>query len=242
MHHQLKSLRCLDAADFETLKGLLAHEETADKGTYLVMEGREVNSVSILSEGWAVRYKTLSDGRRQILNILLPGDIVGFFALLFKVADYGIETLTPVRLNVFTPELLLDACRYAPRLAIALGWLAGQDERQLDEQIMRIGRRGATERIAHLFMELHHRLLQVGISDEDARSLPLTQTVLADTLGMSHVHTNRSFRALVREGLVTRRDGEIVLLDTGALARLAGFNAAYLEQEPLPASLPVNVA
>lgn len=242
MHHQLKSLRCLDAADFETLKGLLAREETAVKGQHLVMEGREVNTVSILSEGWAVRYKTLADGRRQILNILLPGDIVGFFALLYKVADSGIETLTPVRLNVFTPGLLLDACRYAPRLAITLGWLAGQDERRLDEQIMRIGRRSATERIAHLFMELHHRLLQVGISSEDARRFPLTQTVLADTLGMSHVHANRSFRALARQQLVTRHDGEILLLDTGALARLAGFDAAYLEQEPLPTSLPVSIS
>ena len=234
LHSQLESLRYLDAADFGILNGLLTREETAETGKLLVIEGGKANKVIVLSTGWAIRYKSLPDGRRQILNFLLPGDIAGFFAMLFKTAEYGVETLTPVTMNRFNPEQLLDAFKEAPRLAVALSWLAGQDERQLDEQIVRIGRRGATERMAHLFMELHHRLWQAGIAENESRHFPLTQTILADTLGMSHVHANRSFRNLVREGLVTLRDGEILLLDPGSLAHLANFDADYLEQEPLP--------
>lgn len=218
---------------FDTFYSHAAHVESAEKGKLLIAEGCSLNKVSILLQGWAIRYKSLPDGRRQILNFLLPGDIVGIFALMFKPSQYGVETLTPVTLHSFSPENLLDALNHTPRLAITLCWLAGQDERQRDEQILRIGRRGATERMAHMFMELHHRLLQVGIADSEARQLPLTQTILADTLGMSHVHANRCFRYLVREGLVMLRDGEIVLLDLGSLSSLAYFDAEYLKQEPL---------
>jgi len=234
LHFQLESLRFLEATDFDILEGLFTREETAGSGKLLAIEGGAADKVMVLSKGWALRYKSLPDGRRQILNFLLPGDIVGFFALLFKTVEYGIETLTPVTMNSFSPEKLLDAFNNAPRLAVALSWLAGQDERQLDEQIVRVGRRSATERMAHLFVELHYRLLQAGIPGDEAQHFPMKQTILADTLGMSHVHANRSFRTLVREGLVTLRDGEILLLDPDSLAQVAGFDAGYLEQESLP--------
>jgi CRP-like cAMP-binding protein len=83
-------------------------------------------------------------------------------------------------------------------------------------------------------MELHKRQVQAGIKDEDARLLPLTQPLLADTLGMSHVHANRTFRSLLREGLVALRDHEICLLDIVALAALANFHAACLNQGKVP--------
>lgn len=233
MVHQLQSLRCLEALDFDTLNRLLGHKISADKGKLLVVEGGQVTRVSILLQGWAIRYKSLPDGRRQILNFLLPGDAVGIFGMPNNTAEYGVETLTPVTLHGFRPDRLLAAIRDDRRLAVVVNWLSGQDQRRLDEQIVRIGRRGATERMAHLFMELYQRLLQVGIHETDARHFPLTQTILADTLGMSHVHANRSFRTLVREELVDLYDGEIMVLDPDALARLAGFNPGYLEQRPL---------
>lgn len=233
----MQALQILD-----TLNGFLAHEESADKGKLLVIEGCPVRKISVLLQGWAIRYKSLPDGRRQILNFLLPGDIVGFFAIFFKTAEYGVEALTSVTLHSLPLEQLLSGSGHDQRLNIALSWLAGQDERQLDEQIMRIGRRGASERMAHLFMELHHRLLQAGLSNGEARHLPLTQPILADTLGMSHVHANRSFRSLVREGLVTLRNGDILLLDPSTLARLAGFDAGYLEQQSLATATEQAIA
>lgn len=234
LHLQLESLRCLVPADLEVLDELLGHEHTYDRGQQLLLEDSEFKSVMVIMDGWAMRYKTLPDGRRQILNYLLPGDIVGFFSLLFETAEYGVETLTPVTVNATSPVNLLEAFRNAPRLAIALSWLAGQNERQLDEQIMRIGRRGAAERMAHLFLELRRRLLNNSMDREAACIFPLTQATLADTLGMSHVHANRSFRKLVRDGLVRLHDSHIELLDIANLAKIADFDASYLEQDPLP--------
>ena len=156
---------------------------------------------------------------------------------MFKTAEYGVETLTQVTTSSFKPPQLLEAFKEAPRLAVSLSWLAGQDERQLDEQIMRIGRRNAVERMAHLFIELHYRLFQAGITDEDAWRFPLTQNILADTLGMSHVHANRSFKTLARNGLASLRDGEIVLLKPATLAEVANFDGSYLEQHPLPVTI-----
>ena len=173
LHHQLENLKCLHADDFNTLNGLLSPGETIQPGRLLVIEGENLSKVLLLTKGWAIRYKSIPDGRRQILNFLLPGDIVGFFSLLFKNAEYGVETLTQVTTSSFTPVQLLEAFKEAPRLAVSLSWLAGQDERQLDEQIMRIGRRNAVERMAHLFIELHYRLFQAGITDEDAQRFPL---------------------------------------------------------------------
>jgi CRP-like cAMP-binding protein len=237
LHHQLENLQCLHADDFNTLNGLLSPGETIQPGRLLVIEGENLSKVLLLTKGWAIRYKSIPDGRRQILNFLLPGDIVGFFSLLFKNAEYGVETLTQVTTSSFTPVQLLEAFKAAPRLAVSLSWLAGQDERQLDEQIMRIGRRNAVERMAHLFIELHYRLFQAGITDEDAQRFPLTQNILADTLGMSHVHANRSFKTLARNGLVSLHDGVIVLLKPAALAEVANFDGSYLEQQPLPVTI-----
>lgn len=233
MVHQPASLRCLDSVDHDALSRLLSRQRAADKGKLLVVEGSLNDRIFILTCGWGMRYKSLPDGRRQILNFLLPGDIEGFFGLLSRTAACGVEALTPVTLHNIRSDRLLDTMRQAPQLAFALSWLAGQAERRLDEQILRIGRRDATERMAHLFMELHYRLLQADIGPDDARRFPLTQTVLADALGMSHVHANRSFRVLAREGLVDLQDGNVLLLDTQALSLFAGFNPAYLKQQPL---------
>ena len=116
------------------------------------------------------------------------------------------------------------------QLAVTLSWLAGSTELRMDEQLTRIGRRSAEERLAHLFVELYRRLKRSGHEDTAARHLPITQKTLADHLGMSQA--NRTFRSLVRQGTVALRDGEILLLDLPELVRLAGFEETYLTHTP----------
>lgn len=234
LHHQLRHFSCLEPQDLQILDDLLQKESRFDAGTLLLAEDTRFEKVTVITEGWAMRYKSLPDGRRQVLNFLLPGDIYGFYSPLFDVAEYGVEALTPVGTMSFAATRMLEAFQASPRLGLAINWLAGLDERLLDEQIMRIGKRGAAERMAHLFLELHKRQMQAGRPDWESRFLPLTQPILADTLGMSHVHANRSFRSLVREGMVSLRDHEICLLDINALAALANFDASYLNQSEMP--------
>lgn len=235
LHTQLKRLRSLNEKDLSTLDGLLGRTREFDQGVELLAEGADASHIHVLETGWALRYKTLEDGRRQILNFLIPGDIFGFYSLLFDQTTYGVSALTPVSLHRFSARPTYDALRDSPQLTIALSWLAGHAERQLDEQIVRIGQRAAVERIAHLFIELHLRLIQAGLPQEVASSLPLTQTLLADTLGMSHIHVNRSFRKLALAGVVTRQNRHIRILEINKLRHMANFEVGYLRKEPIPA-------
>ncbi|HSH43236.1 MAG TPA: Crp/Fnr family transcriptional regulator [Arenicellales bacterium] len=234
LHQRLRALRYLTESDFAALDELLEHREEAAPGELVVMEDQAMNRTWVSLEGWAFRYKSFADGRRQILNYLLPGDIIGLYSVMLKRSDYGVEAMTPMSLAVFPSTMLIEASAHTPRLLLALSWIAGQGERMLDEQIARVGRRGAAERMAHLLVELHVRLIHLGMSWNQAHSLPLTQALLSDTLGMSHVHANRCFGVLAREGLVALDKGRLVLLDIGGLARRAGFDAGYLEESDLP--------
>lgn len=234
LHHRLRGLSFLSAADFEALDRLLVHREGAAPGDLIVMEDQDMNRTWVLLEGWAFRYKSFADGRRQVLSYLLPGDIIGLYSVILRRSDCGVEAVTPLSMAVFPCTDLVEALADRPRLLLALSWIAGQGERMLDEQITRVGRRGAAERMAHLFVELYVRMLKLGMDKEDARTLPLTQALLSDTLGMSHVHANRCFRTLTREGLVALEDGRLMLLDVRRLARRAGFDSSYLEETSVP--------
>ena len=165
---------------------------------------------------------------------MLPGDIVGLFAPLVAEAAHDVSALTDMRLVRFPTRQVLEAFDMSPCLGITLAWLASQDDRILEEQIVRVGRRAAHKRLAHLFVELRRRQTLAGIDADDADRLPLTQEVLADALGMSHVHANRCFRRLSSDGLVKIERGDIHLIDTAALAALADFDPSYLEPEPGP--------
>lgn len=234
LHYRLRALNYLRDEDFVALDHLLEDREEAAAGELIVMEDQDMNRTWVPLEGWAFRYKSFADGRRQVLNYMLPGDVIGMYSLILRRSDYGVEAITPMTLATLPATDLLDALAHTPRLLLALSWISGQGERMLDEQIARVGRRGAAERMAHLFVELYVRMLKLGVAREDARVLPLTQALLSDTLGMSHVHANRCFGALTRENLVALKQGRLVLLDIGRLAKRAGFDPGYLEETAVP--------
>lgn len=234
LHYRLRALDYLEEGDFLALDDLLKHREEAAPGELIVMEEQDMNRTWVLLDGWAFRYKSFADGRRQVLNYILPGDIIGLYSVMLKRSDYGVEAITPMSLAAFPSTELIDALEHTPRLLLALSWIAGQGERMLDEQIARVGRRGAAERMAHLFVELYIRLRKLGVDKDDARVLPLTQALLSDTLGMSHVHANRCFGRLTREKLVALKEGRLMLLDPGRLAKRAGFDSSYLDETTVP--------
>lgn len=234
LHIRLKSLEFLGKPDWQALEKLFENEEQTHAGAQILRENETINRTRDLIKGWAYRYKLLPDGGRQILNFLLPGDIIGFYAIMRNQTDYGVEGLTPVELTVFPAAQLVDIVSGTPRLILAFSWIAAQSERLLDEQITRIGRRNAAVRMAHLFVELFLRLRNAGFPQEQARFLPLSQSILADSLGMSHVHANRSFKLLARDGAVSIRNAQIHLDNIEVLANQADFDTNYLEQISVP--------
>lgn len=224
----------LSAQETACLAKMQSRAKTVAAGTGLVQDGEPYDQAYVVKRGWAIRYKTLSDGRRQILNFALPGDFIGLFSAVFECADHSVEALTGLEVYPFEPASLVDVFGSCPRLGAAIAWAAGRDEALLAEQILRIGRRSAYERMSHMMVELLHRLRQVGEADGNSFELPLTQEILADTLGLSVVHVNRTLRRLRESGLVHINRDRVVIVDLGRLMTVADFSPRYLAADPLP--------
>ena len=192
-------------------------------GETLVHEGQSNVRLFTLFSGWAFRYKTLSDGRRQILNFLLPGDLVGLQQEFGEASTHGVEALADCFLCVFQGDSLWAVFREHPRLGYDITWLAAHEESHVDDSLVTTGRRNATERVAMLLMHLYRRLDRIGLAEDGSVPFPLTQQHIADALGLSLVHTNKTLRRLALLGLHELKDGRLRLLNPRALARIAEY-------------------
>jgi len=203
-------------------------EKTAPAGATILREGAASGGLFILREGWAFRYKSLSDGRRQILTYLLPGDIMGFQAATFPWLDHGIETLTCVRYATYSlARLVADGLAESGRdTAHAVAYFAGAQERVLDEQLLTLGRRSAMERVAFILWSLYRRVRALGLDRGGCIDFPLTQQHLADTLGLSLVHTNKTLKRLTSTDCLTWKGRTLFLRDEARLAHIAGLISA----------------
>lgn len=182
--------------------------------------GRAGRTVVIVS-GWACETRILHDGRRQIFSVLLPGDA----AVLQPGADIGRRAVVAMtRLEAVDAEVLLEGdgpAQDAVRAAIAAS-LQRHEDRLLDNMV-RIGRLTAKERILHLLLDLYDRLEPMGLVKEDTYRIPLTQEAFADILGLSIVHINRTLQQLRREGLITLHFGSVTLRNRARLAACACY-------------------
>ena len=194
----------------------------------ILAEGERPDHVHVILEGWAARYKALSDGSRQIVAFLIPGDFCDLHAAVLGHMDHGIVALTRCRV-AYIPSAELDALTaHQNGLTKAIWWATLVDEGVLREWILNVGRRDAFERIAHLLCELQARMQMVGLVEEDRFALPLTQEQLADATGLTAVHVNRTLQRLRKRNLIEIGSGVLTIPDVGALREAAGFNGNYL--------------
>ncbi len=210
------------------LLDLTAVTRTLRPGHELVSEGRRCATVSLIIEGAALRYRILRDGQRQILNILLPGDFAGVVSCRFENAPYSIKTLTLASVATIPLPRLVGLLDSHPRLAAQLFWRSACELTMLAERLIAVGRRPARERVAHFLMELLVRLQMVGLADERSYRLPLTQEMVADTLGLSIPYLNRILRDLRDEGLVRVKNQMLIIDDLRELSAVADFEQGYL--------------
>jgi CRP-like cAMP-binding protein len=166
------------------------------------------------------------------LNILLPGDFIGFPGCLFENALYGVTALTDVVIGPVPFAVLIGLFDRYPRLAATIFWSFACEAAIYAEHLVDIGRRTALGRVAHFLLELLTRLRIVGLADEKSYRVPLTQELIADALGLSVPHVNRTLRQLRDDGLVTIEDQRVVIKRRAVGAR--GFRSDLFE--PLPHS------
>jgi CRP-like cAMP-binding protein len=224
--------------DAARLLDLKATTRALRPGHELVSEGRRCASVSLITDGAAIRYRILRDGQRQILNILLPGDFAGMIACRFKSAPYSVKTLMPASVATIPLPRLVGLLDSHPRLAAQLFWRSACEATMLAEHLIAVGRRPARERLAHFLLELLVRLQTVGLADARSYRLPLTQEMVADALGLSIPYLNRILRDLRDDGLVRVKDQMLVIEDLDALSALADFEHGYLRPLSVADLLP----
>jgi CRP-like cAMP-binding protein len=198
-------------------------------------EGDGLRRPTFILSGWACRQRLLSDGRRQIFSILIPGDAIGFCSDPSPISGASAVALTKVALA--TVELPPRGSSLpAPSKGSQEPWgfvdhmrlSACFEEGLLLDHIVRLGRQTAYERTAHLLLELHWRLALIGRADERSFTMPLTQEVLADFLGLSIVHVNRTLQQLRRERLIEMSGSHVVLLDMPQLTAIADYQPPSL--------------
>lgn len=194
-------------------------------------EGDPVQSVYMLLEGWAISSIALADGRRQIVKVHLPGDILGSPSVTLAAAAETLTALTQVRIRSVSLAAFGTIFKRLPHLA-ALLFLSAQQERViLMDRLCSVGRTSAESRLAALILHLRDRLALLHPDIGSRFEHPLTQEQLGDIVGLTSVHVNRVFRVLEDKRLI-RRDGHAVeLLDIPALRRLSGVPVRNLTQD-----------
>jgi len=179
-----------------------------------------------IEHGWAYRYRTSGGGCRQILDFLLPGEIVGLQAALLGVMEHSVRSLTALHVAAIDGRLLGDAFRGEPTLALRLARHIAAEACRVDELLTVIGCGDAVERIAFLMVSLYRRQARGGELDPLDCPFPLRRRHMADSLGLTGAHINRTLNRLRQDGIATVEGHRLAIRDFPRLAALAGTSAS----------------
>jgi CRP-like cAMP-binding protein len=216
----------LTAAERAYLSDMQADFLKVRAGVDIITAGHAYRCIFVLNKGMAIRYKVLHDGRRQVLSLILPGDFVGLPGCMFDNSLYSISALADAVACAASFDTMFALFRDHPRLGTALFWAAGHEAALFAEHLVGVGRQSAYERMARLLLELLIRLQIAGLADERSYELPMTQELVADTLGLSGPHVSRTLRRMREDGLISFEGTRLTCLDIPALSRLADFDGA----------------
>jgi CRP-like cAMP-binding protein len=213
----------LSPDELSFLAKMQARPQKMKRGSQLIQDGQIGHKAFLLQAGWTCSYKDLPNGRRQIISFPIAGDCVGMRGVLRRTAHHSFSALTDAVVSPVQSTDILECINDFPRLSTALMWAASRDEAMAVERLVSLGRRNATERTAHFFIELAERMSLVGLAIEAEFECPLSQFVLADALGLTAIHINRILRQLRDDELITFRKGRVRIHDLDRLSKIAGF-------------------
>ncbi|HWV11718.1 MAG TPA: Crp/Fnr family transcriptional regulator [Sphingobium sp.] len=215
---RLAALAQLDAPARAALAAAALRSRSLKPGRELLAEGARIANPLLILDGWAARARFLTDGRRQIMSLLLPGDLIGNCHHSRPLSVSTIVALSPLIICA-APSSSSPSLDEAYHVSHAL------DEAYLLAQITRLGRLSAEERLADLMLELRDRLSLCGLVSDGGFAWPLTQSALADALGLTPVHVNRTLQQLRRRGDVILQAGRLQLTNPADLIQRVGHNS-----------------
>lgn len=227
---KLQGFSQLSADETAALTAATSRPRKVPTRTDLIREGDQPGPVFVILDGWACRYKILPNGTRQVLAYLMPGDSCDLHIGLLAEMDHSIQVITPASVVTIERQLmdeLMDKHRGIAR-AMYIGQLI--DEGTMRAWITSMGRRSSAERVAHLMCELYLRARSIGLITGTSLALPLSQILLADSLGMTPIHLNRVLKILRESGAMRIARGVLHIEDPDKLVHIAGFDENYLHR------------
>jgi CRP-like cAMP-binding protein len=233
----LKKLRVRDSVSDEEereIRGLVAQVVEVAADRTVIRHGEELNTSTLLLEGWMARAKDLRSGQRQLLELHVAGDFTDLHGFTLKRLEHDIISLTRCRMALVPHERLRAMTERFPHLTRLYWFATNIDAAVQREWTLSLGRRSALARMAHLFCELNVRLGIVGLAEADSYDFPLTQAELSECLGLTSVHVNRTLQELRRMKLVDLENRRVTIRDLGALKSVAEFDDAYLYLDKRP--------
>ena len=233
----LKHITGLNEREQAALNSLQMVQRLVSREADIIRQGERLSRVLVMREGWAIRYATMPDGRRQILSFVLPGDFISLHLDLNNRASFGVTSVTACKIVEIDGQEIGHALRSLPAMVETLNWYVRRELTVLGDHTMRLGRMTAYERVCHLLLEIWYRQKFSGdVGDDNVAAFPLTQAILADALGLSVVHVNRQVMRLRREELVSIAKRKLTIHDDARLRDFSGFRTDHLEP-PAPEGL-----
>lgn len=237
MIRKLESIFTLTDDERKALEALPMQLAVIEDDQDIVREGDRPSRSCLILSGFTCTYKVTKGGKRQIMTFGIAGDLPDLQSLHLSTLDLSIGTLTPCRVGFITHDDLRDLCERYPRIAAAF-WRETLIEGAIfREWLLNVGQREAYNRIAHLFCEMLVRLRAVGLAEDHACDLPITQAEIADAMGITSVHINRVLKHMRADGLIETTGTRLTIPDWDRLKEVGEFTPRYLhlEQEGLAA-------
>ena len=208
-------------------------ELVVDPGTSVLMEGSNAPQLYTALSGMGLRYKLLPDGNRQVVNLVFPGDFIGLQAGMMGEMSHSVEATSHMTLCVFNRADFYDWFTTNPTRAFDLTWLAATEEHFLGETLTTVGQRTAKSAIAWALLKVFARAEALDLTKERSMPFPYRQQDLADLLGLSLVHTNKTLTQLRQSQLVSWADGILKINDRNGLAKIAMIADDRIMKRPL---------
>ena len=207
--------------DLEIMQRFKAGELSVEPGTPILMEGSNAPQLFTALSGMGIRDKMLENGERQVLNFVFPGDFIGLQAGIVGKMGHSVEARTHMRLCVFNRSEFWNFFKSNPERAFDVTWLAAIEEHFLGETLATVGQRTAIQAIAWALIKIFQRGDALGMVTNNQMELPYTQRDMADALGLSLVHTNKTLSKLKDRQLASWSDRMLQINDLQSLADIA---------------------
>lgn len=229
---RLEALRPMNVHEIAFMQDFKRGEMSVSKRTQVLVEGSISPHIYTVLRGVLMRFKTLEDGRRQIVNYVFPGDLLGIQGAMREALGHGVEALTDATLCVFSRERILDLFSEQPALGFDMTWLSAKEESALEAHLTAVGQRTVRERVLYLALFLFMRGRDTGMVSGQNFKISVTQAQIAETIGLSLVHTNRVMQNLRKSGLVTWNADGIKFADLEAATALVQYEHGVQHQRP----------